>query len=439
MPKKPFRLAALAGASLLLSAFGIPAAAADPAESARIRELEKKLERSMQMIEELSGKVRQLEQANAGNSGSAQNARIDELQKQVGDLTTANSRRGSDDGLPVHGFADVGLRHSNENNAAYGKGTKGFAVGSFDLYLTPQFGDRVKTLVELLFEVDRDGGLETDLERAQIGYTVGDSLVAWLGRFHTPFGYWNTAFHHGQQIQTSPIRPRFLDFEDAGGILPAHTTGIWLTGSLPFAGNKFGYDAYVGNAPRIHDIDPATGRGTLNMKMSGSDRFFPTAGFNVSLRPGSLPDLTLGLHGQRGRIRDDLGNETRLNMFGGYGVFNNDKWEVMSEYYRFRNRDLSGNTGTHGSSAWYAQAGYNLGTYTPYARFEKTRLDQTDNYFLAQASGRSYRRTALGLRYDVNNTAAIKLELNRTRQGDLGLNVADDNYTEARFQYAIRF
>jgi len=133
-------------------------------EAARIRELE----RSMQLIEDLSAKVNRLEKtkepaatASAVPPGEQQ-ARVEALERQVAQLGSGLSRRSGDDGLAVHGFADVGFAHSGEDNPIFGKGKKGFNVGSLDLYLTPQFGDRVRTLLELVFEVDRDGNIATD-------------------------------------------------------------------------------------------------------------------------------------------------------------------------------------------------------------------------------------------------------------------------------------
>jgi hypothetical protein len=368
--------------------------------------------------------------------------RLENLQQQVSDLTVARSTKSEDEGLPLHGFADIGGIRSNADNSVDGKHKRGFTIGSLDFYLSPQLGGHVKTLLELVFEVEADGGIATDLERAQIGYTFSDSLTAWAGRFHTPYGYWNTAFHHGQQIQTSVTRPRFLDFEDKGGILPAHSVGAWFTGAQSLAGNKLGYDVYVSNSPSIAIDTTVLGNtvGTLDMKMAGAEKHDPAVGFILSFRPGAVPDLTVGLHGHRGKVSDTnlMPNQTRLNMAGGYAVFNDDSLELMTEYYRFRNQDLSGATGSHTSSAWYAQAGYAVAGYTPYARYEKAELDQADNYFAAQASGRSYRRSVAGVRYDINPKAAIKLELNRTRQADLAP-LADDNYSEARFQVAVRF
>jgi len=64
-------------------------------------------------------------------------------------------------------------------------------------YLAPKLGDRVVSLAELIFETGPDGHVGTDLERFQIGYQFNDQATVWVGRFHTPYGYVNTALHHG--------------------------------------------------------------------------------------------------------------------------------------------------------------------------------------------------------------------------------------------------
>lgn len=463
----------------LVVALALPAQASD---AARIKELEKKLGRSLEMIEQLSSKINKLEQASStaldSQSKAAQQAaqasataleaqsktvqqvaKIASIEKSISEIGGSLSRRSQEGGLPVHGFADVGVVKNNENNVT-GKGNKGATVGSFDLYLTPQFSDRVKALVELVFETEAGGGIATDLERAQIGYTFSDAATAWLGRFHTPYGYWNTAYHHGAQIQTSILRPIFLDFEDAGGILPAHTTGLWLTGAMGTANGRFGYDAYLANAPQIlgtatasalSGANPAgfstavnrgtyAGTGTLDMRQSGSTTHRNSVGFNTWFEPQVVDGLRLGIHGLRAEVADDSAdaNQTRLNMLGGYFAYLGEPWEALGEYYRFRNQDRSGGTGTHLSWAGYMQIGYSVGKWMPFARVERTKLDQTDNYFAVQASGRSYKRGAIGLRYEVDPKAAFKFEYAHTRKENLGPG-GDDKYPELRIQYAIRF
>lgn len=457
------------GSILPASAIALALALTGPAqaqssEAARIKELEQKLERSLELINQLSSKIDKIEQASAGvreaqNKTAQQAAKIEAIERHVSELGSGLSRRSADEGLPIHGFLDVGGVKSNESNPTF-TGRKGASIGTFGLYLAPQFSERVKALVELVFEVNDDGDVLTDLERAQIGYTFSDVATAWLGRFHTPYGYWNTAFHHGAQIQTSIMRPRFLDFEDKGGILPAHTVGGWLTGATNMGSTKLGYDLYLGNAPQIGGTATGSalatahpggfsaaanagtyaGSGSLNMRQGGSTSHRSLVGFNTWAEPAAVDGLRLGLHGLSADIIDNTAdiNRTRLNMFGGYFAYLGDPWEVLGEYYRFRNKDRSGGTGVHSSWAGYTQVGYNIGKWTPFARAERTKLDQTDNYFGVQASGRSYKRIAAGLRYDVDPKAALKVEFNSTRKEDLGPGIAD-KYPEFRVQYAIRF
>lgn len=454
----------LPGLALVLATGLVAPVQAETPADAKIRELESKLDRSMVLIEQLSAKVSQLEQANAGvrevqTQSAQQSAQIEQIEKHVSEIGNSVSQRPDNTSLPIHGFADVGIVRSGEDNATF-KGRKGATLGNFDLYLTPQFGDHVKSLVELVFEADRNGEGSADLERLQIGYTFSDAATAWLGRFHTPFGYWNTAFHHGAQIQISILRPRFLDFEDKGGILPDHTTGIWLTGGSGTGSGKLGYDVFVGNAPQINgvavgsnlaaanptgfskavNIGTYAGSGTLNMRQSGSTSHRTSTGVNAWFEPSAVDGLRLGLHGLRADVIDDavIANNTLLNMFGGYFAYTAEPWEMMAEYYKFHNEDRSGGTGTHNSWASYAQIGYNINKWTPFARAERTKLDQTDNYFGVQENGRSYKRLAAGLRYDVDTKAALKVELDSTRKEALGPGLTD-NYTELRFQYAIRF
>jgi hypothetical protein len=221
-------------------------------DAERIKELERKLERSMQLIEQLTRRVNELEKTPPAPVPAsplrAQEARIEALEKDLGQRAAAHDEH-SEAGVPVHGFADVGYEHSTWRRDGHRK--PGFLLGNLDFFFTPNFG-RVKMLAELNFEVESDGDLVIDLERMQLGFTVSDALTAWMGRFHTPYGYWNAAFHHGAQIQTV-TRPRFLEFEDRGGILPAHTVGLWATGRVAAGNGKIVYDAYIGNGGRIVD------------------------------------------------------------------------------------------------------------------------------------------------------------------------------------------
>lgn len=347
--------------------------------------------------------------------------------------------------VPLHGFADVGYKHVSQDLSG-DKPSRGFTTGSLDLYFTPQFGDRVKTLVELFFGFSETDSLDTDLERIQLGYAISDSTTVWLGRFHTPLGYWNAAFHHGAQIQTSVLRPRFIEFEDHGGILPLHTTGLWATGKYRMPQGALTYDVYIGNGSRF--LSDASSGVSLVPNNTRDDNGNKAVGFNLGYEFGGyLEGLRLGAHGLREEIDTYASaspassaplNRLNFKTVGGYLVYINSDWEGIAEYYRFNNQDLSAGAGSNRSWASFAQLGHSFSTgLTPYARTEKADLNQNDIFFSQQTNGRSYTRQVLGIRYDLNTRAAIKFEINRTKQTDSPPSAG--SFNEARAQYAIRF
>ena len=421
-------------------------------DSDRIAVLEQKLDQSLQLIRQLSARVQDLEAdkrsgtaaaappaaaaqppAAAAPPGAAAATPPDTAQRlakveQTVNQMAASAGQHAEEGLATHGFADVGIGNHNAEFSKY----QGADVGELDFFLTPRLGSRTRALFELNFEVGSDGTVGVDLERAQIGYQFADSATVWLGRFHTPYGYYNTAFHHGQQIATSLRRPRFIDFEDHGGIMPAHTVGAWLTGSERVGDQRLTYDVYIGNSQRI------TG-GALDMNNAGNTHGSTIVGGNLGLLlSGALDGLKVGVDAFQTRIEDEDQSPayvTQVRSFGTYAAYDTDNWEDIAEFHVFSNQDLTGHTGTHHSDAGFVQIGYRAGRYTPYARYERGAFQQSDRFFAAQTNGSSYYREALGLRFDVDLVSALKLELAETRLTDRVIG----SYDEALLQYAIRF
>ncbi len=413
-----------------------PNALGQQSEAERINQLERKLEQSLKIIERLNQRVEELENNRTGSPPSVEESpstrRIDSVEQKLNTLEENAGKSRGDFGIPLHGFADIGYGRASagagENRA------NGFAIGTVSFYLTPQFTDRTKALIELAFEGHRgESHIENDLERLQLGYSLSDAATLWLGRFHTPFGYWNTAYHHGAQMQASVLRPKFIDFEDAGGIVPAHMVGLLGSGIIPAGKGKIVYDAYLANGTRVVD-------GALDPNIVRDDNSNKALGFNLGYRfSGALSGLQAGGHLSTQQVNSYAGgslvNRTRLTMLGAYAAYEAEWWEIVGELYSFRNKDLSGGSGRHNSWAGFIQGGYVMGSMLPYGRLEKASLSKDDAYFANQASGRSYSRYALGVRYELNESAALKFEANRTHQ----LTLPDGDYNEAWFQYAIRF
>lgn len=392
---------------------------------------EQRLDAALRAVDALQHRVELLEQRLAASDPGGWGTRIDAVEHTVSQVEAAATAANQvDTGLPIHGFADVGA--GVRNAAAAAGAPRGFKVGVFDLYMTPQISSQVKALVELAFEYGEDGALGVDAERMQLGYAFSDALTMWVGRFHTPYGYWNTAFHHGAQLQTAIARPRFLDFEDGGGVLPAHSVGAWATGATHSALGKVGYDLYVINGDRIQD-------GVLDFQARGDSDHDIGAGLRATVAPAGT-GWTLGVHGLTQQVHGSNAGASafgrvQLRMTGGFATYDSDDWEAMAEVYHFSNRDLAGATGTHASNAWYAQVGYSLDDrFTPYVRLEDAALALADPYFALQDSGSGYRRAVAGVRYNLTPKAALKLEWLHTRDSD-----AAGAGNSLAAQYAIRF
>ena len=78
-----------------------------------------------------------------------------------------------------------------------------------------------------------------------VRFDHSDELKASVGRYHTPINYWNTAFHHGQWLQTTITRPEMIQF--GGRVLPVHFVGALVEGAIPAAWLNLNYKGGVGN------------------------------------------------------------------------------------------------------------------------------------------------------------------------------------------------
>jgi len=432
------RLMAALSVGLLIA----PAARADDLAQ-RIQQLEARLAASQQTIDKLSARVTELERAlvrqpaaplpaasapavapavkpaepvvaaaaPAASAPTDQEPAIPAPDTSGHPTSEGYAGRDPEAGLPLHGFADVGAAWSTSEDPLR---LRGFHAGSLDIYLTPQLGDRVKALFELVLENLPDGEHEFEAERLQLGYIANDSLTLWMGRFHNPIGLWNTLYHHGAYLQTSIARPRFIDFEDKGGIIPTHTVGVWGTGRVATDAGRLNYDLYVGNGPTIRDR-------SLDVNLSNDDTANKSVGFNVGLVPGgSLTGWTFGVHGMGSDVqaRSSTGtllSTTRVRLGGAYFEYERDPWNVLGEYYYQRDRDEASSM-TTSNNLWFVQASRSFGAFVPYLRYERAALDTADLYFRSLLYGRPYQRAVFGLRYEVNPRSALKAEWAETRE-----------------------
>src|SRR5205814_2912744 len=125
--------------------------------------------------------------------------------------------------LHLSGFADVDFAAQNRS-----EGPRGFSEGQFVLHFASALSPRVNMFGELSFTPRADAGtgspaatgFNAEVERLIIRFDQSDRLKVSFGRYHTPVNWWNTAFHHGQWLQTTISRPEMIQF--GGKFIPVH-------------------------------------------------------------------------------------------------------------------------------------------------------------------------------------------------------------------------
>ncbi|MEJ2552950.1 MAG: hypothetical protein P8079_02795, partial [Gammaproteobacteria bacterium] len=109
------------------------------------------------------------------------------------------------------------------------------------------------------------------------------------------------------------------------------------------------------------------------------------------------------------------------------------RFDFTAEAYDIRNKDHVGNTGTNKAAAWYAQVGFHVtDKFAPYYRFEDVDYSANDPYFQYLGTPEGSRHV-LDLRYDISDTNAVKLEINRFEPVQSGVK----SYTVYGLQWAF--
>jgi hypothetical protein len=271
---------------------------------------------------------------------------------------------------------------------------------------------RLRLLSEL--QIERE---TWDMERLQIGWRLTPSASVWFGRYHNPIGFWNIEHHHGHYIETSAQRPAILDFEDEGGPFPIHLAGFLLQGTHPLGTAGLQYDIGVGSGPRIEDgeMEPVDViRSPRRNKLALVAR--------LAYRPDAALDDQLGIFAARTRIPIEAEQESVVeqNLWGIYFSREVSRLRLFGELFRVRHRDVSGPpAGWPSYWAGYLQAEYKLvpSVWTLFARHEGLSSRLNDSYTALFPKLPKERQVA-GVRWDVIDNHALKLEFVRNRTTD---------------------
>jgi len=250
---------------------------------------------------------------------------------------------------------------------------------------------------------------ENEIERLQAGWVINDENVLWIGRVHTPDNYWNTTFHHGQFLQTSISRPWLDRFEDEGGPLIGHTTGLLLESDYQLNnGAGFSSKVAVGAGPHLEsDLEP------FDLASPGKSHKL-TAQVSIAYIPQYLSSNQFGILASRSDISVSTQNSVAFsnisqNIFGVFVDWSWNKSRVISAFRNITNRANNNNQ----DSFWgaYVHVERSLTSrWTSYGRFDYLN-GEDDSEYLGLLEQTSSRQLTGGLRFDLTNKHAITIEV----------------------------
>ncbi len=319
--------------------------------------------------------------------------------------------------LSFHGFGDINYKWDNDKITpapAVGQNHQNsFVLGQLDFFVTSQLANDLSILSETVIEADSANNFGIEVERLLLQWRASDYFNLDIGRYHSSVGYYNTAYHHGTWFQTAAGRPGFLDFEDGGGLIPAHNVGISVNGQIPSGKLGLRYIFEVGNGRPYHN--PAVGNNpVLNVT---DDNDYKAFNFVLLARPEGLTGLQLGAGVYFDRATPDGLPRTDELMVHGHAVYKSGPWEFLSEGYYVRHSQDGGSTAT--TPAFFGQLAHKFGVFTPYARFSYINASDNDAIWnLIGSNGLRY-GPGFGLRWDFSTLAAFKVQYDFQKRRNL--------------------
>lgn len=317
--------------------------------------------------------------------------------------------------LKISGFLDFDFSASNQHGPAPGFQSQtflnphsGFAEGQTTLHLISALSPKVNFFGEITFTARSDAGtgsppapgFNPEVERLILRYDFNDYVKMSFGRFHTPINYWNTAFHHGQWLQTTISRPEMVQF--GGSFIPVHFIGALAEGSVPAGGWNLNYDAGIGNG-RGQVLSRGGDAGDINNNRAWL--------FNGFVKPDFLYGLQVGGSVYRDEL-DPLGLPVAREWIqSAHIVWTKENPEFIAEFANVSHHPIFGGP-TANSQAWYIQTAYRLPWFgrlwKPYYRIEQIHVPRADADFRLLVP--TFTASTSGLRYDFSPLAAFKIE-----------------------------
>jgi hypothetical protein len=300
-----------------------------------------------------------------------------------------------------------------------------FFLGDFDPLITARLSDKSQVVADFAIESDQDAGdgFNVDIERLFAEYDVNDYFNVTAGRFNTDIGYYNSVYHNGVYFQTTVDRPGIYDFEDDGGVLPDHMTGLAINGEIPSGSLNLHYIAEAGNGRNYDTNAPA-------FFISDNNDF---KAFNLALfaKPEWLPGLQFGGSAYHDTLTTPGVPRTDQLILSGYEAYKTSLFEWLTEGVFIRQAPVGGPA--HWTTAGYTQVSRKFGKFRPYARLEFRNSPSSDPLLAYLGQNVSVWGPSIGVRWDFTQMMALKVEYEHTEQR--GASALD----QLTFQWSFRY
>lgn len=307
-----------------------------------------------------------------------------------------------------------------------------FAVPTLDLFMRGSEG-KLSFVGEFVMDLSAgENEFNADVDRLQVTYRHREWLQITAGKYHTNFGYYNSAYPQGGAIYLLPVsRPTMIQQHDEQTLLPVTTVGLSIGGRVPF-GERSAF---------AYDLDVMNGRGYTSDDIANSFDHNNAKAYNLRLRY-EFAGLVVGGNAYFDWIPERAADPAdpaaipapsmREQIFGGHIAYVEHPWHLIAEGYVIRHIS---DAETFRTLTGLVEVGYRIKQVTPYALLEVARFPSDPDPFWAptpqQARG-NFEATSVGAKWHLSDTFALKLEL--------GWNHAQtDNVYRATTQMAFGF
>lgn len=300
----------------------------------------------------------------------------------------------SDPEFRIMGFGDISYLSRDASDE------DGFVIGQAVAHLSASLGESFSVFGEFSATA-KDSEYSFEVERMIVKYDFSDAFKLSAGRYHTPIGFWNSAFHHGAWLQTSTTRPEMVRF--GSKLVPIHFVGVLLEGNIPASNLGLNYKVGYGNG-RHGNIARAGDAGDIN-----GDKAWV---LQLSSRPKHIFGLDMGVGYYSDEVELELDPNVKESTISAYVAWTKESPEVIVEMLHSEHESVLDSSDSGDVNAWYAQFAYRLKgkheQWKPYVRFEDQDIDDTDP--LLGSEGLNQQASILGVRWDFNPYAALKAE-----------------------------